>query len=72
MMYSVLRDTEHRLETIDLSGNLLSSENFMTLKLAVASNKTLRSIDLRKNPAYADCQVIVAEIDKFTHNNEYK
>ena len=71
MIYSVLRDVEHRLETIDLSGNLLSSENFMTLKLAVASNKTLRSLDLRKNPASADCQAIVAEIDKFTYNNEY-
>ena len=71
MIYSLLRDQEHRLEVVDLSCNQLSSENFMTLKLAISNNKSLRSLDLRQNPAYLDCQAIVSEIDKITHNNEY-
>ena len=54
VLCSILRDPEHNLQTLDISGNELDTEQFDLLKVAVGSNKTLISLDMRRNPGYSE------------------
>lgn len=50
---SILRDPEHMVNAIDASGNEFSASHFELMRMSMASNKSLTSIDLRNNPGYA-------------------
>ena len=53
-LLAILRDPEHNLKTLDVSGNDLTSDHFEQMRLCMASNKTLTSLDIRSNPGYAE------------------
>lgn len=50
---SILRNPEHKINSIDASGNELTSDHFDILKMSLTNNKSLASIDLRNNPGYS-------------------
>jgi len=70
-LMSIIRDPEHILSTLDISGNHLNAENMEQLRLSIANNRTLTSLDLRNNPGYETSARALTEIEKVVHNNEY-
>ena len=51
-MCSIIRDPDHKMSAIDMSGNLLTEEMIGFVKMAMAANKSLVTVDLRRNPGY--------------------
>jgi hypothetical protein len=49
---AILRDPEHGLQSLDVSGNDLTAEHLEQMRLSMANNRNLFSIDLRSNPGY--------------------
>ena len=49
---SIIRDPDHKMRAIDLSGNLLTEEMIGFIKMAMSTNKSLVTVDLRRNPGY--------------------
>ncbi len=49
---SIIRDPDHKLESIDLTGNLITEDQIELLKISISTNKSLVLLDLRKNPGY--------------------
>ena len=49
---SIFREKDHKVESVDLTGNDLSAEHIQFIKMSLAANKFLTSIDLRRNPGY--------------------
>eukprot|EP01038_Epipyxis_sp_PR26KG_P004101 gene4101-5851_t len=49
---SIIRDPEHNLQILDISGNELNADHFELMKVSIANNRTLTSLDLRKNPGF--------------------
>lgn len=52
MLCSILRDPEHKLQTLDVSGNELTADSFELMRLSMTNNRTLTSLDIRNNPGY--------------------
>lgn len=71
-LFSIIRDQNHSLQSVDVSGNEFQTSHFELLRLSLASNTTLTSIDLRSNPGYDEAIRAVTEIDKIIHNNEFR
>ena len=71
MLYSILRDANHRVKALDLSANEFTKEHFDLIKLSLNHNKTLMSLDVRKNPGVSEAMGIINEIEKIIHANEY-
>lgn len=72
VLCGVLLDKERRLQSLDVSGNEFSVEHLDHLRLSLARNKSLTSIDLRNNPGYDEAKQSIAEIEKIVHGNEYQ
>jgi hypothetical protein len=70
-LFSIIRDPEHRLASLDISGNDFQAEHFELLRLSMSHNKTLLGLDLRHNPGYLEATKAVAEIEKMVHTNEF-
>jgi len=71
ILYSILRDPNHRVRLLDLSSNEFTKEHFDLIKLSLNHNKSLLSLDMRKNPGYADAMGVINEIEKIIHANEH-
>lgn len=69
---SILRDPEHHVTALDVSGNDFTADHFELMRMSLNSNKALISIDLRSNPGYAQAARAVEEIEKIVHSNEYQ
>jgi hypothetical protein len=67
---SILREKEHKVTSLDLAGNELTSEHIQFIKMSLAANKTLTSLDLRKNPGYSIDSPVIAEIERIVQANE--
>ena len=52
ILFSIVRDPEHNLQVLDISGNELIAEHFEQMRLSMAANSTLTSLDMRRNPGY--------------------
>lgn len=50
---SIIRDPDHKVGAVDLTGNLITAEQIEILKIALQTNKSLVLLDLRKNPGYS-------------------
>jgi Ran GTPase-activating protein (RanGAP) involved in mRNA processing and transport len=70
-MFSIIRDREHRLASLDISGNDFIAEHFELMKLSIAHNQTLIGLDMRGNPGYEEATVALEEIEKVVHTNEF-
>lgn len=70
-LFSIIRDPEHRLAMLDISGNDFIAEHFELLRLSLARNTSLISLDTRYNPGYTEATNAVAEIEKIVHTNEF-
>ena len=70
-LFSIIRDTEHKLAVLDISGNEFQAEHFELMRLSMSGNRALIGLDMRANPGYAEATRAVAEIDKMVHTNEY-
>jgi hypothetical protein len=57
-MCSILRDKDHKLQSVDLSGNELTAEHIQFIKMSLAANKSLISLDLRRNPGFSAGNII--------------
>lgn len=68
---SILRDPEHHITTLDISGNELTADQFELMRVSLSNNKSLISVDVRKNPGCAQAAKAVAEIERIAHQNEY-
>lgn len=54
VLFSILRDPEHNITTLDISGNEFTSEHFELMRISMSNNKSLISLDCRRNPGYND------------------
>ncbi len=54
LLLNLLRDPDHQLQALDISGNEFDSEFFNLMRLALANNKVLRRLDMRRNPGYPE------------------
>ena len=54
VLFSILRDPEHHLQTLDISGNDLDAEQFELMRISMANNRSLTSLDLRRNPGFSE------------------
>ena len=70
-LFSIIRDKEHHLSVLDITGNNFESEHFELMRLSLAHNHTLTGLDMRSNPGYSEATKAVAEIDKIIHTNEF-
>jgi hypothetical protein len=50
---TILKNPEHKVNSIDASGNDYTGDHLDLMRMALANNKSLTSIDLRNNPGYA-------------------
>jgi hypothetical protein len=71
-LMSIFSNKDHRLETLDISGNEFTGAHYEDMVAALSRNKRLCSIDLRRNPGYADAPRAVQEIERVARNNEYQ
>ena len=69
-LFSILRDQEHKIKKLDISGNDFDANQFEMMRLSLGGNKTLTSIDMRNNPGTKDAERAINEIEKIVHNNE--
>lgn len=69
-LFSIVRDPEHRLQSLDVSCNEFAAEHFELMRLSLSANKTLTSLDMRHNPGYAEATRAVTEIERHVHHNE--
>ena len=58
-MCSIIRDPDHKMTSIDLSGNLLTEDMIGFLRVSMATNKSLVMMDLRRNPGYSPSKIIL-------------
>eukprot|EP01039_Chlorochromonas_danica_P009810 gene9810-10852_t len=70
VLFSIIRDPEHHLQVLDISGNQFTAEHFDLMRLSLSNNKTLISLDLRNNPGYEIGSKAIAEIEKIIYQNE--
>jgi hypothetical protein len=70
-LFSIIRDTDHKLAVLDISGNEFAAEHFELMRLSMGSNRVLSGLDMRANPGYSEATRAVAEIDKMVHTNEF-
>jgi len=70
-LFSIVRDPEHRLMVLDVTGNDFQAEHFELMRLSMAHNRTLTGLDMRHNPGYTEATKAVAEIEKLVHTNEF-
>lgn len=70
-MCSIIRDTDHHMSSIDMSGNLLTEEMIDEIKVAMTKNKSMVSVDLRRNPGYKADSETIKQIEKMLHDNDY-
>eukprot|EP00605_Chrysophyceae_sp_TOSAG23-4_P000638 GSChrysophyteH1.ASY1.ANO1.719.1 assembled CDS len=70
-LFSIIRDPDHRLAVLDVTGNNFEAEHFELMRLSLAHNRTLTGLDMRQNPGYSEATKAVAEIDKLIHTNEF-
>jgi hypothetical protein len=54
VLVGILAEKDHRIETIDLSGNNLLTIHLEQILLSLTRNKTLIGLDLRNNPGYRE------------------
>lgn len=54
VLLGLLRDQDHHINSLDISGNNYDAEFFNLMRLALANNKHLRRVDMRKNPGYSE------------------
>lgn len=71
VLFSILRDPEHYISTLDISGNDLAADQFELMRVSLANNKSLISVDVRRNPGCAQAVKAIAEIERIVHQNEY-
>jgi hypothetical protein len=69
-IFSVLRDQEHKIRKLDISGNDFDANQFEMMRLSLGANKSLISVDVRNNPGTKDAERAINEIEKIVHNNE--
>jgi hypothetical protein len=69
-MCSIIRDPDHSITHLDLSGNLLTEDMINFLRMAMTTNKSLVMIDLRRNPGYSPDSQAIQEIEKILHDND--
>lgn len=69
ILFSILRDPEHNLQILDISGNDLNAEHFEQMRLAMSTNSSLISLDMRRNPGYdaGTTLLLLHFIDLCTH-----
>jgi len=70
-LFSIIRDTDHKLAVLDISGNEFAAEHFELMRLSMGGNRVLSGLDMRANPGYTEATRAVAEIDKMVHTNEF-
>ena len=70
-LFSIIRDTDHKLAILDVSGNDFAAEHFELMRLSMGGNRALISLDMRSNPGYLEATRAVTEIEKMVHTNEY-
>jgi hypothetical protein len=70
-LFSIIRDPEHRLARLDVTGNDFQAEHFELMRLSMAHNRTLTGLDMRHNPGYTQATKAVGEIDRCVHTNEF-
>jgi Ran GTPase-activating protein (RanGAP) involved in mRNA processing and transport len=70
-LFSIVRDAEHKLAILDMSGNEFAAEHFELMRLSMAGNRALISLDMRHNPGYKEATRAVSEIDRLVHTNEH-
>jgi Ran GTPase-activating protein (RanGAP) involved in mRNA processing and transport len=68
---SIIRDSDHNMSAIDMSGNLLSEEMIDEIDVAMRKNKSLVSVDLRRNPGFKSDSESIQNIEKILHDNDY-
>ncbi len=57
-LFAIIRDPEHHLEVLDISGNNLSAEHFEMMRLSIVNNQVLTSLDMRNNPGFEECKLL--------------
>lgn len=63
MLFSILRDPEHNIQTLDISGNEFNAEQFELMRISMTNNKSLISLDLRRNPGCSEGNVALYKIN---------
>jgi hypothetical protein len=72
VLFSILRDPEHNITALDISGNEFAAEHFELMRVSLANNRVLTSVDVRRNTGSAQAVKSIAEIERMVHNNEYQ
>lgn len=70
-LFSIMRDHDHSLQILDISGNDFTTSHFELMRLSMSSNKQIVSIDMRANPGYSNDSKAIIEIDRIAHTNEF-
>jgi len=70
-LFSIIRDPEHKMQSLDISGNDFTGSHLELLRLSLANNKSLTSIDMRHNPGFSEAEKAVSEIERIAHTNEH-
>lgn len=70
IMATIVRDPEHKISHLNLSGNDLSADNMELLNASLKANKCLMSLDIRSNPGYDTESKCVQEIEDRMRKNE--
>jgi Ran GTPase-activating protein (RanGAP) involved in mRNA processing and transport len=72
ILATIVRDPEHRMNTLTLTGNELTADNMEILRVSMRTNSSLVSMDLRDNPGYEAEGEAIKEIDARIYKNEIK
>jgi hypothetical protein len=72
VLATIIRDPEHSLASLDVTGNDFTIDNMELFKISVKTNKTLHSIDLRSNPGYDGDSDTIKAIEERVYKNEVK
>lgn len=72
VLFSILRDPEHNIQTLDISGNEFTAEHFELMRISLSNNKSLTSLDVRRNPGCGEAAKAISEIERVVHGNEHE
>lgn len=68
---TLIRSPEHRLISVDVSSNDMSAESLELLRISMSTNKTVTSLDIRRNPGYSEMSRINMDLERFVQINEF-
>ena len=72
VLATIMRDPDHKVAMLNVSGNELSLDNMELFNISLKSNRSLVSLDMRKNVGYDQEQQCVQEVEDRVRKNEVK